>query len=71
MTRTVVKIFTKYITDDFGWKDPKAARKVGMSLKDYVIGGMDRDFKRKKLYNALRAMADGGIFAWYNQRIPR
>src|SRR5262249_23750056 len=37
-TRTVVKTLTKYITEDFGWKDPKAAQKAGMSLKDYVIG---------------------------------
>jgi hypothetical protein len=59
-TRTVVKTLTKYITEDFGWKDPKAAQKAGMSLKDYVIGGMDRDFRRT-LYNALRAMDDAGF----------
>jgi hypothetical protein len=59
-TRTVVKTLTKYVTEDFGWKDPKAAQKAGMSLKDYVIGGIDRDF-RGKLYNALRAMEDGGL----------
>jgi hypothetical protein len=59
-TRTVVKTLTKYITEDFGWKDPKAAQKAGMSLKDYVIGGMDRDF-RWRLYNALRAMDDAGL----------
>jgi hypothetical protein len=59
-TRTIVKTLTKYITEDFGWKDPKAAQKAGMSLKDYVIGGMDRDF-RGKLYNALRAMDDVGL----------
>jgi hypothetical protein len=59
-TRTVVKTLTKYVTEDFGWKDPKAAQKAGMSLKDYVIGGMDRDF-RAKLYNALRAMDDAGF----------
>jgi hypothetical protein len=59
-TRTVVKTLTKYITEDFGWKDPKAAQKAGMSLKDYVIGGMDRGFKQK-LYNALRAMDDAGF----------
>ena len=59
-TRTVVKTQTKYITEDFGWKDPKAAQKAGMSLKDYVIGGMDRDF-RAKLYYALRAMDDAGF----------
>ena len=59
-TRTVVKTLTKYVTEDFGWKDPKAAQKAGMSLKDYVIGGMDRGF-RLKLYNALRAMDEAGL----------
>jgi hypothetical protein len=59
-TRTVVKTQTNYITEDFGWKDPKAAQKAGMSLKDYVIGGMDRDFRRK-LYRALRAMDDADL----------
>jgi hypothetical protein len=59
-TQTVVKTLTTYVTEDFGWKDPKAAQKAGMSLKDYVIGGMDRDF-RGKLYNALRAMDEAGL----------
>src|SRR5262249_22822438 len=59
-TRTVVKTLTKYITQNFAWKDPIAAQKAGMSLKDYVIGGMDRGFKRK-LYDALRAMDDAGL----------
>jgi hypothetical protein len=58
--RTVVKTLIKYVTEDFAWKDPKAAQKTGMSLKDYVIGGMDRDFKRK-LYDALHAMEDAGF----------
>jgi hypothetical protein len=31
-----------------------------MSLKDYVIGGLDRDFKLK-LYRALRAMDEAGL----------
>ena len=31
-----------------------------MSVKDYVIGGMDRRFKLK-LYHALRAMDDAGL----------
>jgi hypothetical protein len=31
-----------------------------MSLKDYVIGGMDRSFKRK-LYHALRQMDEAGL----------
>ena len=59
-TKTVVKTLTKYVTEDFAWKDPIAAEKAGMSLKDYVIGGMDRGFKRK-LYHALRAMDDAGL----------
>ena len=59
-TRTVVKTLTKYITQDFAWKDPIAAQKAKMSLKDYVIGGIDRGFRRK-LYDALRAMDDAGF----------
>ena len=59
-TRTVVKTLTKYITQDFAWKDPIAAQKAKMSLKDYVIGGMDRGFRRK-LYDALHAMDDAGF----------
>jgi hypothetical protein len=58
--RTIGKEFTTLVDEDFAWKDPKAAEKAGMSLKDYVIGGMDRDFKLK-LYYALRAMDDAGL----------
>jgi hypothetical protein len=59
-TRTVTKTITKLVDEDFTWKDPKAAEKAGMSLMDYVIGGMDRSFKLK-LYHALRAMDDAGL----------
>jgi hypothetical protein len=59
-TRTVTKTITNYVVADFGWKDPIAAQKVGMSLKDYVIGGMDRGFKLK-LFRALRVMDDAGL----------
>jgi hypothetical protein len=59
-TRTVIKTITKYVVADFTWKDPIAAQKAGMSVKDYVIGGMDRRFKLK-LYHALRAMDDAGL----------
>jgi hypothetical protein len=59
-TRTVLKKITKLVDEDFTWKDPKAAQKAGMSLQDYVIGGMDRGF-RLKLYRALRAMEDAGL----------
>jgi hypothetical protein len=47
------------VVGDFTWKDPAAAQRVGMSMKDYVIGGMDKSFK-KKLYYALRAMDEAG-----------
>src|SRR5262249_54681328 len=58
--RTIVKEFTTLVDEDFTWKDPKAAEKAGMSLMEYVIGGMDRDFKLK-LYHALRGMDDAGL----------
>jgi hypothetical protein len=59
-TRTITKTITKYVVADFSWKDPIAAQRAGMSLKDYVIGGLDRGFKLK-LYHALRAMNDAGL----------
>jgi hypothetical protein len=59
-TRTVIKTIIKYVLGDFTWKDPIAAQRAGMSLADYVIGGMDRSF-RLKLYHALRAMDDAGL----------
>jgi len=59
-TQTVTTIVTKLVDEDFTWKDPKAAQKAGLSLMDYVIGGMDRSFKLR-LYHALRAMDDAGL----------
>ena len=59
-TQTVTKTVTRYVVADFTWKDPIAAQRAGMPLKDYVIGGMDRRFKLK-LYHALRAMEDAGL----------
>src|SRR5262245_3534139 len=59
-TRTVTKTITDYVVADFTWKDPAAAQKVGMSVKDYVIGGMDRGFKLR-LFRALRVMDDAGF----------
>src|SRR5262249_47723624 len=58
--RTVTKESNKFVDEDFTWKDPKAAEKAGMSLMDYVIGGMDRSFKLK-LYHALRALDEAGF----------
>ena len=59
-TRTVMKNVTKLVDEDFTWKDPKAAEKAGMSMQDYVIGGMDRSFK-VKLYYAFRALEEAGL----------
>jgi hypothetical protein len=59
-TRTVTKTTTKYVVADFTWKDPAAAQRAGMPLREYVIGGMDWRF-RLKLYRALRAMDDAGL----------
>jgi hypothetical protein len=59
-TETVTKTITKIVDEDFAWKDPKAAEKAGMSPKDYVIGGMDPNF-RVTLYHALRALDGAGL----------
>jgi hypothetical protein len=59
-TRTVMRSFTKLVDEDFGWKDPKAAEHAGMPMMDYVIGGMDRSFKRK-LFRALLAAEAAGL----------
>ena len=47
-------------TGDFTWKDPQAAKRLGLSMPDYVIGGMDPDF-REQLYHAGKAMDAAGI----------
>ena len=58
--KTITKKVTRYVDQDFTWKDPKAAERARMPLQDYVIGGMDRTFKLK-LYRALRALDDAGL----------
>jgi hypothetical protein len=45
---------------DFTWKDGLAADVWGLSMEDYVIGGMDPDF-RELLFAAGRAMDAAGI----------
>jgi hypothetical protein len=57
---TVTRSFTKLVDQDFTWKDPNAAEKVGMPMMDYVIGGMDRSFKTK-LFHTLRAAEQAGM----------
>ena len=59
-TVTVTKSFTRLVDEDFTWKDPKAAEKVGMPMMDYVIGGMDRSFKLK-LFHTLHAAEQAGL----------
>jgi hypothetical protein len=58
--RTVTRSFTRLVDADFTWKDPKAAERSGMSMMDYVIGGMDRGFKLK-LFHALYAAEAAGL----------
>ncbi|MDA9421340.1 hypothetical protein [Bradyrhizobium sp. CCBAU 53380] len=58
-TVTVMRSFTKLVDQDFAWKDPKAAERAGMSMMDYVIGGMDKSFKRKLFRTLLAAEAAG------------
>ena len=59
-SRTVTKTITKFVNEDFTWKDPHAAEKAGMSVAQYVIGGMDRGFK-VRLYHLFRALDDAGL----------
>src|SRR4030095_14489678 len=56
----VTRTFTRRVDEDFAWKDPKAAERVGMSMMDYVIGGMDRKFKLK-LFHTLHAAEQAGL----------
>ncbi|WFU15412.1 peptidase M15 [Bradyrhizobium sp. CB3481] len=58
--RTVTRTFTKRVDQDFTWKDPKAAERAGMTMMDYVIGGMDRTFKLK-LFHTLHAAEQAGL----------
>ena len=57
---TVTRTLTRLVDEDFAWKDPKAADRAGMSMMDYVIGGMDRSFKLK-LFHTLHAAEQAGL----------
>src|ERR1700716_3417454 len=57
---TVARSFTRLVNQDFTWKDPHAAERVGMPMMDYVIGGMDRSF-RTKLFHTLYAAEQAGL----------
>jgi hypothetical protein len=56
----VTRTFTVLTDEDFSWKDPKAAERAAMPMMDYVIGGMDRDFKLK-LFHLLHAAEAAGL----------
>ncbi|MGJ4888163.1 hypothetical protein [Bradyrhizobium sp. HKCCYLR20261] len=56
----VTRSFTRLVDNDFTWKDPKAAERVGRSMAEYVIGGMDRGFKLK-LFHTLHAAEAAGL----------
>ncbi len=58
--RTIIQKIVKLVREDFTWKDPAAAEQAGMPQMEYVIGGMDRNFKLR-LYHAFRAMDDAGL----------
>jgi hypothetical protein len=57
---SVTRTFTTTADEDFSWKDPKAAEHVGMPMADYVIGGMDRNFKLK-LFHMLNVAEQAGL----------
>jgi hypothetical protein len=57
---TVTRTFTALADEDFSWKDPKAADAAGMPIEEYVIDGMDRDFKLR-LFHMLRAAEQAGL----------
>jgi D-alanyl-D-alanine carboxypeptidase len=57
---TVTRTFTTVGDEDFSWKDPKAAEHAGMPMIDYVIGGMDREFKLR-LFHLLQAADAAGL----------
>ena len=59
-TVTVTRTVTRVVDEDFGWKDPKAADHVGMPMMDYVLGGMDKDFKMR-LFRLLLAAEQAGL----------
>jgi hypothetical protein len=57
---TVTRTITTVVDEDFAWKDPKAADHAGIAMMDYVIGGVDRDFKLR-LFHMLQAAEEAGL----------
>lgn len=57
---TVTRTITLRVDEDFAWKDPKAADRVGMSMMDYVVGGVDASFKHR-VFHLLHAAEEAGL----------
>ena len=57
---TITRTVSSMKDEDFSWKDPKAADHAGMPIMDYVIGGVDRDFKMR-LFRMLHAAEQAGL----------
>jgi D-alanyl-D-alanine carboxypeptidase len=57
---TVTRTSSVVVDQDFGWKDPNAAKRAEMALAEYVIGGVDRDFKLR-LFQMLHAADQAGL----------
>ena len=57
---TITRTVSSVKDEDFSWKDPKAADHAGMPIMDYVVGGVDRDFKMR-LFRMLHAAEQAGL----------
>jgi hypothetical protein len=57
---TVTRTVSSVKDENFSWKDPKAADHAGLPIMDYVIGGVDRDFKLR-LFRMLHAAEQAGL----------
>jgi len=57
---TVTRTVTKHVDEEFSWKDRKAAARAGMSMIDYVFGGVDQNFRRRLFY-LLHAAEQAGL----------
>ena len=66
---TIIKEFATLVDEDFTWKDPKAAENAGMSLMEYVIGGMGSGLQIEVVSCSSR---DGrrGALTRHNKRLP-
>ena len=57
---TVTRTITRHLDEEFSWKDRKAAERAGMSMIDYVFGGVDQSFRRRLFY-MLHAAEESGL----------